>query len=278
MIIKLYQQFKLSIMKKVFPLLFMVAVLAMPAILTSCSDDEKETIETPDPEPEEDIFENLYGYWINSDNSGAMEISEKSSAYCEVMYFVRTPEGLKNLGSLYRGGSDSFFGAMSPDGVCNVAVKVLSSSLNKLVLGDAPGQSRHLSSYVFSRVNESKFYEYLEGESGDNNEQEDEAEKLIGTWVGYDGTPGLASTDKYTITFYSSGKATEEISYSGVSESTSGTYKYSNGKITEWIMGDGSALAGTLGDPRDSPWTVTFITSTEITIGDKYYSITFTKK
>ena len=43
-------------------------------------------------------------------------------------------------------------------------------------------------------------------------------------------------------------------------------------------MGDGSALAGTLGDPRDSPWTVTFITSTEITIGDKYYSITFTKK
>ncbi len=108
--------------------------------------------------------------------------------------------------------------------------------------------------------------------------EDDEAEKLIGTWVGYDGTPGLDWTDKYTITFYSSGKATEVCSYSGGSQSMSGTYKYSNGKITEWEMEDGSALANTLGDPSDSPWIVTFITPTEITIGDKYYSITFTRQ
>ena len=42
--------------------------------------------------------------------------------------------------------------------------------------------------------------------------QDGEAKKLIGTWVGYDGTPGLEWTDKYTLTFYSSGKATEVCS------------------------------------------------------------------
>lgn len=265
-------------MKKNFFLLLMVAVVAMPVVLTSCGNDEMEITETPNPEPEEDKFGDLYGYWINSDYSGAMEILEYSSAQCEIMYFVYTPKGLKNNGGSYYSGDSDSFGALTPDGEYSVAVEVLSSSLNKLVLEDAPGQGCHLSSYVFSRVNESKFYEYLEGESGDNNEQEDDAKKLIGTWVGYDGTPGYESTDKYTLTFYSSGKATEVCSYSGGSESTSGTYKYSNGKITEWEMEDGSALANTLGDPSDSPWTVTFITSTEITIGDKYYSITFIKQ
>lgn len=273
-------------MKKLFSfLLLMVAIVAMPTVLTSCGDGAMETIETPnpepDPEPEEDKFENLYGYWINSDYSGAMEILEYSSDKCKILYFVYTSEGLKTNESYYRGGSSDFFGALTPNGK-NVTVEVLSSSLNKLVLEDAPGQGNHLSSYVFSRVDESKFYEYLEGKNsgngGDNNEQEDDAKTLIGTWVGYDGTPGLDWTDKYTITFYSSGKATEVCSYSGGSESTSGTYKYSNGKITEWKMEDGSALANTLGDPSDSPWTVTFITSTEITIGDKYYSITFNKQ
>lgn len=269
--------------KKLVSLLFIVAIVAMPAFLTSCGDDEMETIVPPKPEPDEpkeDKFENLYGYWINSDYSGAMEILEYSSDRCEIIYFVYTSKGLKNHESYYNGGS-GFFGALTQDGK-NVAVEVLSSSLNKLVLKDASGQGNHLSSYVFSRVNESKFYEYLEGKNSgngdDNNEQEDDAKKLIGTWIGYDGTPGLDWTDKYTITFYSSGKATEVCSYSGGSESTSGTYKYSNGKITEWEMEDGSALANTLGDPSDSPWIVTFITSTEIAIGDKYYSITFNKQ
>lgn len=264
-------------MKKIFFLMFMVAVVAMPAVFTSCGGDEKkETIEPPTPEPEEDKFENLYGYWINSDYSGAMEISEYSSAKCKIMYFVYTSEGIKNNDSYYRGGND-FFGAITPDGEYNVAVEVLSSSSNKLVLKDAPGQGEHLSSYVFSRVSESEFYEYLEGSgnNGDNNEQEDDAKKLIGTWVGYDGTPGLESTDKYTLSFYSSGKAKEVCSWSDGSESMSGTYKYSDGKITEWEMEEGSILVNTLGE---CPWIVTFITSTEITIGDEYYSITFTKQ
>lgn len=248
-------------MKKIFYLLLTVVVVAMPAVLTSCGETN---------EPKEDKFENLYGYWINSDYSGAMEIVEgKNDSYCSVRYFVYTPKGLISQERVYNG---NILGALTPDGE-EIGVVVLSNSSNKLVLADHPGWESRLSSYVFSRVNESKFYEYLAG--GDNNEQDDEAKKLIGTWVGYDGTPGRESTDKYTLTFYSSGKATEVCSYSGGSESMSGTYEYSNGKITEWEMEDGSILMNTLGE---CPWIVTFITSTEITIGDKDFNITFTKQ
>lgn len=259
--------------QRIFILLAFVMAAMTSMTFVACGDDD------PNLDPEEDKFENLYGYWINSDYSGAMEILEYSATECKIMYFVCTPEGLKNNGgSYYRGDSGSFW-VLTPDGEHKIPVEVLSSSLDKLVLEDASVQVNHLSSYVFSRVNESKFYEYLESKSGDNNEQEDDTKKLIGTWVGYDGTPGLDWTTKFTITFYSSGKATEVWTYSGESESTSGTYKYSNGEITEWKMEDGcSVLTNTLGDPSDSPWTVTFITPTKITIGNKHYSITFTKK
>ena len=250
--------------------MLMVAIVAMPAVLTSCGDDETKTNGTPN---HEDGFENLYGYWINSDYSGAMEILENNSTSCKIIYFVYTSEGLKSNISVYNGYTS--FMALTPDGKSNVEVEVLSSSLNKLVLEDyyPSFQETLLSSYVFSRVNESNFYKYLEG--GDNNEQEDDAKKLIGTWVGYDGTPGLESTDKYTLSFYSSGKAKEVYSWNNSTESMSGTYKYSDGKITEWEMEEGSILMNTLGE---CPWIVTFVTSTKITIGDKYYSITFTKQ
>ena len=102
----------------------------------------------------------------------------------------------------------------------------------------------------------------------------EESNELVGTWIGYDGTPGLASTDKYTLTFYGSGKATETVEYDGGSMSMSGTYKYSNGKITEWEMEDGSVLMGALGN---CPWPVSFITSAEIKIGD-WYTITFVRQ
>ena len=103
----------------------------------------------------------------------------------------------------------------------------------------------------------------------------DETKKLIGTWVGYDGTPGLESTDKYTLTFHSSSKATEVCSHSNGVLSMSGRYKYSNGIITEWNMEDGSILMQTLGD---CPWIVTFISPTKITIGYDNFNIIFTKQ
>lgn len=103
----------------------------------------------------------------------------------------------------------------------------------------------------------------------DSDFGDDETKRLIGTWVGYD------STDKYTLTFHSSNKATEKLTYSEGTFSMSGRYKYSDGKITEWNMEGGSVLINTLGE---CPWTVTFISSTKITIGDDSYSITFTKQ
>ena len=48
--------------KKLVSLLFIVAIVAMPAFLTSCGDDEMETIVPPKPEPDEpkeDKFEIL---------------------------------------------------------------------------------------------------------------------------------------------------------------------------------------------------------------------------
>lgn len=271
----------------------MAAVVAMPAFLTSCDEDEVETIETPNPEPEKpeeekpekDQFENLYGYWINSDYSGAMEISKDCSDYCKIIYFVYTSKELENFESCYEGGYASTFTAKTPDGKHIVEVEIVTSTLNKLVLEKAYiYDDDDLSSYVFTRVNETEFYEYLEGKysgnSGDNDDQDDDAKKLIGTWVGYNGTPGLDYTIKYTLTFYSSGKATEE--YSSVSYgsgSMSGTYKYSDGKITEWDMKEGSVLANEWREPSDDyPWTVTFISSKEMKIGYKSYSIKFTKQ
>ena len=281
-------------MKRIFSFLLLVwAVMAVPVFFTSCDKEEVEIdlpqTPQPDPEPEKDKFENLYGYWINSDYSGAMEFSKYNSSKCKVTYFVYTPTGLETISFYYEGGSDNF-GALTPDGVYTVSVWIISSTLNKLVLQDSPGQGKHLSSYIFTRVGESKFYDYLEGknsDNGDNNDEqedgeedeEDDAKKLIGTWVGYDGTPGLEWTGKYTITFYSTGKAKEVYSYSDGSLSYNGTYKYSNGKITEWKMSnDGGALIYAIGDPSDDPWTVTFNSPTEMTIGYSFGDITFTKQ
>ena len=273
-------------MKKIQFLLLMVAVAIMPAVMASCEKDEPTNVNPPsntDPEPdepEEDQFEDLYGYWINSDNTGAMEFT-KSGSNCNVRYYAHTTDGLESyLSTLHYWGSiNSTFTAYTTEGD-DISVRIVSNSKNRIVLEKYSGWG-NLSSYSFSRVTEKAFYDFLEGGQDEPNdpEESDDAAKLIGTWVGYDGTPGLEWTDKYTITFYSSGKAKEVCSFGGGgTESSSGTYKYSNGKITEWEMEDGSVLVNALGDPSDSPWSVTFITPTEITIGDKYSSITFNKQ
>ena len=75
--------------------MLMVAIVAMPAVLTSCGDDETKTNGTPN---HEDEFENLYGYWINSDYSGAMEILENNSTSCK-LYISYIP--LKALKAIF---------------------------------------------------------------------------------------------------------------------------------------------------------------------------------
>ena len=261
-------------MKKIYSfLLFMATVVAAPTILTSCGKDEANSDDVM-----VDPFENLYGYWINADKSGAIEIIKNSSSSCIVNYFVFTTSGIKVTTSQYTNGGS--FSAYDSNGVRQVSVKIISASQNKLILQELFSDNA-LTSYAFTRVTETEFQTYLEkGHGGNNNDEPeiDDAKNLIGTWVGYDGTPGLDWTDKYTITFYSSGKAKEVWSCGDDYDSMSGTYKYSNGKITEWEMEEGSILANTLGDPSDFPWIVTFITPTEIQIGDEYFNITFSKQ
>ncbi len=255
--------------------LLFAAMVVAPSFFTSCSEDEPESPEqTTDSDNEVvDPFENLYGYWINSDYSGAMEIV-KTDFGSQIKYFVYTVAEVKSTRSICRNISD-YFTALNPSGQVQVRVQIITSSQDKLILQKDPYVASSLTSYAFTRVSEAAFYTYLEfGNSGNGNSGDEEANTLVGTWEGYDGTPGLASTDKYTLTFYSSGKATEVVAYDGGSMSMSGTYQYANGKITEWEMEDGSALMGTLGN---CPWTVTFITSTEIKIGNGY-SITFARK
>lgn len=253
-------------MKKVKVLLS----LLLYAIISTASGCE------PDPEPtieSEDQFADLYGYWLNSDKSGAMEIVEYSSYYCKINYFVYTSNGIKNNESYY-GEYDSSFGALTPDGKYTVSVEIASRSINNLVLKDFGSQGNHLSSYTFSRATKSDFYKYLEGTNSEKDDNKEDVSKLIGTWKGYNGTPGYESTDEYTITFYANGRATETIRNQDYSETLTGTYKYSNGAITEWLE-DGSILANEIGP---CPWFVTFNSSTSITITVSGYEMTFTKQ
>lgn len=114
--------------------------------------------------------------------------------------------------------------------------------------------------------------ENSENSKDPNNE---ETAKLIGSWVGYDGTPGLEWTTKYVLTFYSNGRATEKWTCDGESDTCTGTYKYSNGKITEFLKEEGSVLEQAIGP---CPWTVSFSSSTSMTITTSVFEMTFDKQ
>ena len=262
-------------MKKIQFLLLMAAVAIMPMLMASCEKDEPTNVNPPsntDPEePEEDEFEDLYGYWINSDNTGAMEFA-KSGAKCNVRYYAPTNDGLKSMSSsLYSVGTG--FNAISTDGG-HTQVRIVSNSKNRIVLEKTGAYNTwvDLSSYSFSRTTEKAFYDFLEGGKDEPNdpEESDDAAKLIGSWKYND------YGDEFILTFYSNGNAREECYMDGdFTYSENGTYKYSNGKITEWsIIDEGSAFAQTF---SDVPWTVKFISSTKMTLtGSGKYADTIT--
>jgi len=93
--------------------------------------------------------------------------------------------------------------------------------------------------------------------------------QLLGTWVGKD------YDDTFIISFFSNGTAKEIWTDGEDKETISGTYSYSNGKITKWLEGKGSILENTIGD---CPWSVVFESSTKMTLISGYSTITFTKK
>lgn len=261
-------------MKKIQFLLLMVAVAIMPAVMASCEKDEPTNVNPPsNTDPEEDKFEDLYGYWINWDNTGAMEFT-KSGSDCNVRYYAHTTDGLESFSSTlyhYSGTSGTFI-AYTSEGVA-IVVRIISNTKNRIVLEKQSGYSwENLSSYSFSRTTEKAFYDFLEGGKDEPNdpEESDDAAKLIGSWKYND------YGDEFILTFYSNGNAREECYMDGdFTYSENGTYKYSNGKITEWsIIDEGSAFAQTF---SDVPWTVKFISSTKMTLtGSGKYADTIT--
>lgn len=267
-------------MKKILLTLMLAAASILSTLtLTSCGDDEPVVNpqggtttqpETSDP-ADDSAFRSLYGYWLNSDNSGAMEIKRNSNSRCSVNYYVYTTNGVKSRSSDYYGGNSSFT-ALTPDGQIALSVRISSQTSTRILLEKQQSQYSNLSSYVFSKVSEDAFFHYIENGGNTSPEptpEESDAQKLIGTWVGMD------FSDTFTITFYSSGKASETWTDGYDTETSSGTYTFANGRITEWNMNEGSILSNTLGD---CPWPVTFNSLTSITLGSGYNKITFTKK
>ncbi|MCM1141679.1 MAG: hypothetical protein NC453_24170 [Muribaculum sp.] len=357
-----------------FSILLLLTMVLFSTSLTSCGGDEPDTPETPtnpsNPDSENDPFVDLYGYWLNTDKTGAMQISKYTASQCRVLYYAYDLSGKKlyDYESYYYGGKASFTTLVpATSGVYNLSVKISTSTATRIALVKNSGQGDDLSSYIFNRVNEDSFFDYLEGKNNSGSQSEissndfigkwnhpsgayvidlqsagicylyilkswkgdtytemvigtweynlssqkltltsfkgkieetvsaanfpddfttnqgkwtkcnvlpveesnEDASKLYGTWVGKD------YGDTYTITFYSNGTAKEVWSDGEDTESISGKYSYSNGKITEWLKGKGSILENTLGE---CPWPVEFQSSTKMTLGSGYSKITFTKK
>lgn len=246
--------------------------MSLPLLISSCgSDDGDEPNQTDNPNDE---FADLYGYWINANESGAMEIKKTSGNYCDITYYANTASGVKSRSSAYY-GSWSSINVLSPDGTKLGTATISSRTPSKILLKDGNGV---LSSTVFSCVSEDKFFKFFEngGNSNDpvtpdNPGNDDDDQKLLGSWVGHD------YDETYTITFYSSGRAVEEWTDGDETVRTAGTYKYSKGQITEWDMEDGSILANVI---NDVPWNVTFESSTKMVLKSVYSSerMTFNKK
>lgn len=229
---------------------FIIIIAILGFSLTSCGKDEPETPTVTEPteptEPAYDQFEDLYGYWLNADKSGAMNIVKDSEQSCKILYYVYMPAYMFDYyikEDYYAGTSFSVLGPynQSFSGCRFIRVKISSNSYNKIVLNNY-GDGYNLSSYIFSRVSEDEFYNYLE--NGDED-FELASSMLIGTWLvnSYKG--------KGTITFNADGTVKEVIN----SNTTTGKYSYSNGKITNYMDGKSTILNDLVGR---LPWKVTF--------------------
>lgn len=364
-------------MRRIISLLLLIAtIVVMPTMLTSCGDDEPDTTDTSvtpnsGDYDEEDKFTDLYGYWINTDNSGAISIEQYTNEQCKVVYYAfdNNNNKLYNFTSyLVVGGSITALVPTS-NGAYYHSIKIQTSTPNRILFVKNYGQDE-LTSYLFNRISENEFFNYLQNgpsQEDQNGEQKidpigfvgswysplglsvdtyqsngtgtryflteaygdtysesydftwayvddikllriyytdrnyyanenvvsadfpdsfttqrgkwtkcntlpkeesnDDASKLYGTWVGKD------FDETYTITFYSDGNAKEVWTDGYTSETTTGTYEFSNGKITSWVKY--SILSNALGD---CPWSVTFNSANSITLDSGLNKMTFTKK
>lgn len=260
-------------MKNVLKLMMLfVMTFGISTMLTSCGDDEPETpVETPDDNngdsDNSDNFADLYGYWINADKSGAMNIVKYSANQCKVLYYVYCEAFQKKYAeweSYYSGGA---FTVLAPyneykSGCEAIYVKIKSSSYNKIVLVNS-GSVNTLSSYIFSRVSEDEFFEYLE--NGGKKEPTGQQSQLAGTnWS------ARIDGDYVELSFKSNGTFTEI--WSG--EKSNSTYTELDSNTI--IIGDGTVLSNIFGE---SPFNFSLNSNkTQLTLSDRFEKLVFTRK
>lgn len=168
-------------------LMLFVMTFGISTVLISCGDDEPDSpVQTPEDPDSSDDFVDLYGYWINADKTGAMNIVKYSNNKCKVLYYVYCDEFTKKYAEwtdYYDGGT---FSVLAPyneykHGCEAIKVKISYSSDNKIVLTNA-GSGNSLSSYIFTRVSEDEFFEYLENGGNSSSSQGFSKSSFIGIW------------------------------------------------------------------------------------------------
>lgn len=172
-----------------------MSALCISTTLPACGDDEPSPVVNPDDNNgsnddnnDADMFADLYGYWLNSDNTGAMRIEKGGSNNCKITYYTYNANQLQNFSkyvSTYSGGNSTFVALTPPkaDGNCyNVSVTISTKSYTQIVLKEANGQGDHLSSYIFTRVTESEFYDYLTSGGNETPTQGFSKSSFIGIW------------------------------------------------------------------------------------------------
>ncbi len=142
----------------------------MPFVFAACGGDKPDEPDYPQyPDyPSEDEeksvdFSNLYGYWLNSDKSGAMAISEYSKTQCRILYYAFSLDDPRRCDKESFYSKDGYFTALVPHhsyGCYSITVKINLSSYNKIILNDS-GSTHKLTSCIFSRVSEKEFFDIM---------------------------------------------------------------------------------------------------------------------
>lgn len=234
--------------------MLLVMTISISTALTACGKDEPDTPNvtpnnptvTPDDNKEpEDPFIDLYGYWLNTDKTGAMEIVRNTTTSCKIRYYVYSENLSQKYAvqeSFYRGSGDYFTALATPDQrgyYGSLTVTISTQGYSQLVLKKNSG-TYNLSSYIFSRVSESEFFEYLTN-GGNNGNEPTTTGQLAGTNWG-----GKVDGIYVTLSFKKDGTFTEK--WADETETWSSTYTELDSNTI--IVGEGTVLYNTFGyDP-----------------------------
>lgn len=259
-------------MEKLLKLMMLfVMTLSISAVMTACGGDdpdEPDPVVKPDPvDDDEDPFADLYGYWLNADKSGAMEIVKKTKSYCEIKYYVYSDK-LKQkyedcTTKLYNinGTFTAIEWEEEYERTSTLNVTISTHSYNQIVLKKYNGYGS-LSSYVFSRASESAFYEYL---TNGGKGQSSSKGQLAGTnWSGtLDGT-------YIELSFKADGTFTELCE----GEKTTSTYTELDANTI--VIGPYTLMSNTFGE---QPFNFEFNSNkSKVTFSNRFEKWTFTRK